>query len=562
MVVAEHPLAVKAGLEILDAGGTAADAAAATAFALAVVYPQAGNLGGGGFAVWVPEGDGARARALDFRETAPWALSANDYLDETGSPIPGASTDTHLAVGTPGTPAGLVALVEEAGSLPLGRVMAPAIRLAREGFAVDPHLARDLARADLAERLSRHATSRALFYPGGKPLAEGARLRQPELARTLERIARDGTAGFYSGTVAETLTAEMRRGGGRLDATDLANYQPLWMEPLRGRFRGYEVITMPPPSSGGVLLLQVLGILDGLPLESERDRALAGQGISASPSLSGRALHWWIEALRAGFADRAEHLGDPRFHDVPLDELLAPEWIAERRVAIGEKARPDLSPLVLPVSTGGTETTHLCVADKEGNAVSLTTTLNSTFGSGILVPGLGFLLNNEMDDFALRPGIPNLYGLVGSEANAVEGGKRPLSTMTPTILLDGGERFAMAIGSPGGPRILSSVAQVLLRVLVHEQSLEDAVRAPRLHQQWRPTRTLVEAGWPEEVLESLRARGHEIQLTEPFGSVQILQWIRSRAFEGYSDPRRGGVAGRQGTRVPAAARPGELDTFF
>ena len=563
MVVAEHPLAVAAGLEVLDAGGNAADAAVATALALAVVYPQAGNLGGGGFAIWVPEGRGDDALALDFRERAPRELVADDFLREDGEPIPGASTASHLAAGVPGTPAGLALLAGEHGLLPLERLAAPAVRLAREGFRVDAYLARDLAREDLRARLTQSAAARALFYPGGEPLAEGTRLRQPELARTLERFAREGADGFYTGPVAESLAAEMRRGSGRMDTEDLAGYEALWVEPLRGWFRGYEVITMPPPSSGGVLLLQALGILDGLPLESERERAMGDPDRPLEEGITERALHWWIEALRLAFADRAEHLGDPEFHDVPIDELLAAEWIAERRVSIGERADPDVAPLALEPVVVGTETTHLCVVDEEGNAVSLTTTLNSIFGAGILVPGGGFLLNNQMDDFALRPGVPNLYGLVGKEANAVAGRKRPLSTMTPTVLLADGRRVGIVIGSPGGPRILSSVLQVLLRVLVYGQDVEAAVRAPRLHQQWKPTTTLYERGWPTAVLAALRGRGHELDETDgPFASVQVIVVGEDGEPQGASDPRRGGVVGTLGESLPEPSKPGEFDTFF
>jgi gamma-glutamyltranspeptidase/glutathione hydrolase len=567
-VVTEHPLATAVGLEVLEAGGNAADAAVAAALALAVVYPQAGNLGGGGFAIFAPHAAPGQAWALDFRERAPRALSPEHFLDADGEVVPDRSLVGHLAVGVPGSPRGLEELQRRCGTLPWAEVVEPAVRLARDGFAIDAWLARDLRDEQLRGRLLANAESRRLFYPSGQPLEEGDRLRQPELARTLELLAARGAEGFYAGDVARALAAEMRRGGGVLDEQDLAEYDVRWMRPLQGAFRGHRILTMPPPSSGGLLLLQVLAILDGFPLDSERDqvrgetRGAAAESKEAERLASGlgeRALHWWIEALRFGFADRAEHLGDPDFHEVPVNQLLSADWIAERRTSIGERAGVDVRPYGHPAGAELGETTHLSVIDGEGNAVSLTTTLNSSFGSGVVVAGAGFLLNNQIDDFSIRAGVPNAYGLVGTDANQLAPGKRPLSSMTPTVVLDGDGVVALVLGSPGGPRIISSVIEVLLRVLVYEQDLDDAIRAPRVHQQWNPPQTFVEPGWDDGILRDLEARGHLLERSERrWASVQAIEVQRGGTPRAFSDPRRGGAPGDQLRGVGPAARPGDF----
>ena len=543
-VVAEHPEATRVGLEILDAGGNAVDAAVATSLALAVVYPQAGNLGGGGFAVVVPAGASGEAVTLDFRETAPAKLTAADFRDENDAVIPGLSTNTHLGVGVPGSPDGLWKLHERYGLLEWEDLVSPAIRLAREGFAIDSHLARDLRAPNLRERLDRSSAARALFYPDGEPLAEGERLVQPELARTLELLAARGPDGFYRGPVADALTAEMRRARGRLEQSDLDGYSSTWREPLRGEFNGLQVISMPPPSSGGVALLQVLGMVERL----GPPRARSGP--------SGPVAHLWAEAMRRAFADRAMHLGDPDFVDVPVDQLLSAAWLDERAESIGPQADLGVAPWARPPAEGGGETTHLSVLDAEGNAVSLTTTLNTTFGTGILVPGAGFLLNNELDDFSLKPGVPNVYGLVGQAANQIEGGKRPLSSMTPTVLLDSQGRVRMVVGSPGGPRIISSVLQVVLRHVWHGQPIAEAIEAPRLHQQWLPLSTRLEPGWSPAVLSELEERGHELDLrSSRWSSVQGITVDAQGRVAAHSDSRRGGAAGVQGQGLSQPARP-------
>ncbi len=557
-VASEHPLATAAGLAILERGGNAADAAVATALVLAVVYPQAGSLGGGGFALWVPKG-GKAPLALDYRETAPAALDSGDYLID-GEVDPLLPKRGHLAVGVPGVPAGLWKLANELGTLPFEELAAPAIALARGGFAVDAWLEHHLSIPSVRAQLSNSPAAQQTFYPGGVALEENHLFVQPALANTLELLATKGSAGFYEGFVADALVSDMENHGGLLSREDLANYRAIWRTPITGWFRGYEVVSMPPPSSGGIVLLQALRILDGFPLDSERETArmeAKPSGPVDSSGLNGLAVHWWIEALRMGFADRAEHMGDPGFWEVPQDKLLSSEWIAKRRTAIGGEAGTNVGPMPLPeaaqASSETSETTHLSVLDEEGNAISLTTTLNGLFGSGVVVGPIGVVLNNEMDDFSIQPGVPNEYGLVGSEANSIVGGKRPLSSMTPTVLRDGGQTVVLVIGAPGGPRIISAVLQVVLRKLVYRMELASAVHAPRLHQQWNPSGTFVEAGWPEPTLAELRERGHELLPMPSRSSIQAIWVARDGEPQAVSDSRRGGVGGVVGESLPAAA---------
>ncbi len=556
MVVAEHELAAKIGVDILNDGGNAVDAAVATALALAVVYPEAGNLGGGGFALVVPEI--GEPRALDFREVAPASTSLALYTDDRGRIVAERSLRGPLSVGVPGSPAGLWELEQTLGSkkFSFAELALPAIRLARDGFVVDARLARDLANPALRQRFGDDATANTIFYPNGVALREGERLRQPALADTLERLATDGPSAFYSGVNAARIVRALRlaakssddRGDvpGTVSLDDLAHYQIEWREPLRGWFRGLEVISMPPPSSGGIILLETLGVLDGFPIDSERRRALAehsatGRATCDSLGLDDRILHWWIEALRRAFVERATHLGDPKFTPVPLRELISADWIARTRVGIGEQATPDIASAVEPPHEGS-NTTHLSVLDAQGNAVSLTTTLNSTFGSGTMVEDAGFILNDELDDFAFGSAA-NQFGLVGGEANALAPGKRPLSTMTPTIVRQSDRRVVLVIGSPGGPRIVTAVIGVMLRTLMLGQSLADAVRAPRFHQQWSPTSTDFESGWPAEVLGGLERRGHVLKRdVAPWGSVQAIRVGDDGEPEGATDPRNPGAA--------------------
>ncbi len=570
-VVSQHPLATAVGLGILRAGGNAADAAVATALALAVVYPQAGNLGGGGFALWVPHA--GEPASLDFRETAPAGYEARLYLDEAGEVVRERSLSTPLAVGVPGSPAGLFELYRRFGSKRLSFVQLcdPAIRLARSGFHVDPWLAQVLASESTRRHLTADPAAAGLFYPGGKPLAEGEILKQPALAATLRRFARGGVHAFYHGDTARSIVASLEaadvraggvtRGGG-MTLADLAAYEVREREPVIGWFRGMEIIGMGPPSSGGVALLQVLAILDGFPLGAERTRTQdeleTGAPIPAEVSgLSARAVHWWIEAMRLAFADRAEHLGDPDQHPVPLTALLDSGWIAERRMSIRELSDPDVGPMGLQIPPEGSQTTHLSVLDEDGNAVSLTTTLNGSFGSGIMAAEAGFFLNNELDDFSIRAGTANMYGLVGGAANQLMPGKRPLSSMTPTVVRDGGRRVSLVIGAPGGPRIITAVIQVILRMLVYEQDLQTAVAAPRLHQQWSPQVTRFEPGWNPDLLQALRSlHDQEVETAGGgYGSVQAISVAPDGTVVGVSDPRHGGSAGIQGEPLPPPRRP-------
>ncbi|MCP3919452.1 MAG: gamma-glutamyltransferase [bacterium] len=565
-VVCEHPLATRIGLDVLEAGGNAADAAVATALALAVVLPRAGNLGGGGFALWVPHG-GVSA-SYDFREECPAAYEASLYLNAQGEVVPERSLSTPLAVGVPGSPAGLFELFKQHGSkrFSFPQLCQPAIDLAEQGFLVDPWLARSL-RSSSARRLRKDPAASALFYPEGEALEEGDILRQPELGRTLRIFGRRGPPGFYRGEVAESIVktlrqADRRQGGvtqgNAMTLEDLEGYRVESREPLVGWFRGSEVISMGPPSSGGFVLLQVLAMLEGMPIDAERRRTLAGAAVDAGDGLSARAVHWWIEALRRAFADRAEHLGDPDMYPVPVKRLLGSQWVTKRRVSIGERSMPDVAPWAQPPSPESAQTTHLSVVDRQGNAVSMTTTLNGSYGSGIFVKDCGFLLNNELDDFSIATGVPNMYGLVGAEANQLAPDKRPLSSMTPTIVRDGGNRVSLVLGSPGGPRIITAVTQVLLRVLVYGQDLETAVSSPRLHQQWKPAATRFELGWPDELRATLAdVHGHD--LAEPadttFGSVQAIAVDEDGVVVGVSDPRAGGAAGIQGELLEAPRRP-------
>lgn len=554
-VVCEHPLASAVGVEILEAGGNAADAAVATALALAVVYPQAGNLGGGGFALWVPHS--GEATALDFREVAPETAMPDRFRNAEGEVDPELSKSGPLAVGVPGSPAGLWALYQTHGSKRLSwqALCEPAIRLAEEGFVADSFLEAGLRSATVRRRMQRSPAALSLFYPGGIPLIRGQRVVQPELADTLRRLAEQGPDGFYRGLTATLLVQEIERQlleaedpRSWITSTDLEGYEVRWRDPLRGVFRGREVVSMPPPSSGGIVLLQVLAVLEGFPVAAQlSDSRIALRGVErdgADPGFNPRILHWWIEALRRSFAARAEYMGDPDHVQVPTEELLSPGWVARCRLSIGEQAMPSIAPFLPEPPPEGPQTTHLSVLDRGGNAVSLTTTLNSSFGAGILVEGAGFLLNNEIDDFAHQGGVPNQFGLVGSEANGIAAKKRPLSSMTPAVVRRHDGSVELVVGSPGGPRIITSVLAVVLRTLMFDQDLETAVTAPRFHQQWKPERTEFELGWRPGLLEGLDAdHGHPLrEVDRTWASVQAIGVLDNGEPVGVSDPRRGGAA--------------------
>jgi gamma-glutamyltranspeptidase/glutathione hydrolase len=525
-VVAATSEAAEAGAEVLSAGGNAVDAAIATAFALAVTYPEAGNLAGGGFLV-------ARTKngelfSLDFRETGPAALRKDSFLGPDGEPRPGASTRTGLAVGTPGTVRGMEVLHRRLGRLPWKDLLRHSTRLAKEGFPVSERLARDLA----AERtlFSEHPESLRIFFPNGKPLAPGQRLLQPDLGRTLEAIAARGADAFHDGPVAEKIASFVRSEGGVLTAQDLRGYRPLWREPFSFRFGRWNLVTMPLPSSGGFLLASILGQLSA-----------AGWNDSMVGSPAG--AHLIVEAQRRAFADRNRWLGDSDAVKVPLDRLLDKERLAElgrsidpARATLSTAIRGDLSRQERP------ETTHLSVATADGEVVSLTYTLNGAFGNGSVVPGVGVLLNNEMDDFAVAPGRPNLFGLVQGDQNEVRPGARPLSSMTPLIAMeDGNLRFVL--GSPGGSTIPTTVLQVFLRAGPGGKPLAEAVAAARLHSQHLPDLIEYEKGGMNAGLEAdLRKRGHVLKERGPIGMVHAIEVAPDGRLTGVADPRGVGKA--------------------
>lgn len=520
MVVSAHPAATAVGVEVLRAGGNAVDAAVAVHWALAVVSPWAGNIGGGGFMV-MRLADG-QCSSLDFRETAPMAAVSNMYLGAQGEVVPGLSIHGHLAVGVPGSVAGLYAAHDSLGRLPMAQLIQPAIDLAAQGCVLTPMEARDL---NAALALFQHCSTRPNAFTARTRWHAGDTLRQPELARTLERIRDGGVAGFTTGPTAQLLEAEMRRGGGILTEADLQAYRPVWRKPLQGTYRDAEVITMGPPSSGGILLLQMLRGME-----------------TAAPSIwsGNRAMlqHRMIEVERLAFADRAAYLGDPDAVNVPVKGLLDPAYIDGRMALISPlKATPSAAVRAGEPVWEPDHTTHFSVVDGQGNAVSCTTTLNGWYGSGVVVGGAGFVLNNEMDDFSAAPGLANAYGLIGGEANAIAPGKRMLSSMTPTILTRGG-RLYMVVGSPGGSTIPTSVFQTIVNVVDHGMGMQQAVEAPRFHHQWLPDTVRMEAGaiQPEDSLK-LVGMGHVFKLKHAIGRVDAILVHGNGLLEGGADPR-------------------------
>lgn len=521
MVSTEQHLATKVGVEVLRDGGNAVDAAVAVGFALAVVLPNAGNLGGGGFMLLHDE-SGKQQLALDFRERAPASASRNMFLDAAGEVVPGASLDTHIAVGVPGTVAGLFKAHAAHGRLPMKRLIAPAIRLAEEGFEVGYELAGLLK--EHQSRLGQWPASRAIFFKSGHPLVAGNKLVQRDLAKSLQLIADQGARAFYEGAIGNRIVEEMKRHGGTLGKADLSNYQVVERQPVSGEYRGYKVMSMPPPSSGGVHLLQILNILSGYPLQE--------YGPDSSQS-----LHVMAEAMKLAYADRSKYLGDPDFVQVPVKGLISKAYADELRAKIDlNHARPsdEIAPGA-PQPYESAQTTHYSVCDDQGNAVSVTYTLNTDFGSAIVAAGTGILLNNEMDDFSAKPGAPNVFGLVGGDANAVEPGKRPLSSMSPTMLFKDGKVF-LVTGSPGGSRIITSTLQTIVNVVDHHLNPAEAAAMPRVHHQWRPDELRVEKGLSADTLAILRQKGHKVIVRPVIGKTQTIQTVPG-GFMGFSDPR-------------------------
>lgn len=521
MVVSGSPIASDVGRDILRAGGNAVDAAVAVGFTLAVVHPEAGNIGGGGFMVF-RMADGTTA-ALDYRETAPGRATHDMYLDRRGDPT-ALSDKGPLAAGVPGSVAGLLEAHRRFGRLPLASVIAPAIRLAEEGFIVDEYRSRSID--GYRAWLYTFPASRRYFLPeNGQAPAPGSRWTQADLGRTLEAIRDRGRDGFYAGWVADSIVAEMERGGGLIAHEDLAGYRALWREPVQISYRGHTIYSMPPASSGGVTLGLILNILEGY-------GKLPPFG---SPDL----LHREAEAMRRAFTDRNTYLGDPAFVQMPLARLLSKDYATRLRGEI-DPGHATPTPPFDPSLRDGHSTTHYSVVDSAGNAVSCTTTLNDSYGSAVAVSGAGFLLNDEMDDFTTAPGRPNGYGLIQGEANAIQPGKRMLSAMTPSIVLDPSGHLFMVVGTPGGPTIITQVYHVISNVIDHGMSLADAVAAPRMHHQALPDSMRVERdGFQPGTLAALRSMGHSIETRGRWGDVEAI--LRTpHGWEGVSDPRLGG----------------------
>ena len=520
VVVSGSPIASQVGLDILRAGGNAVDAAVAVGFALAVVHPEAGNIGGGGFLVY-REAKGA-TYALDYREMAPSGASRDMYLDPDGDPNDLSVTGA-LAAAVPGSPAGLLEMHQRFGRLPFAQVIDPAIRLANEGYVVDLFRRRSIGGE--MSRLYLFPASRTQFLPNDQPPEVGTTLVQRDLGKTLERIRDKGAAGFYTGTTADLIVAEMERSGGLITHADLANYKTYWRDPIVLTYRGDTIYSMPPASSGGTTMGMILNIMEGFsPLP---------------PFGSAELMHLESEAMARAFMDRNAYMGDPGFVHNPVEQMLSKEYAAERRTTINpRRATPpeDLRPGL----KDGPSTTHYSIVDAEGNAASITTTLNNSYGSAVTVTGAGFLLNDEMDDLASAPGRPNMYGLVQGDSNAIQPGKRPLSAMTPSIVVGADGQLRMVVGTPGGPRIITMVYHVISNVLDHGMSLADAVTAPRLHDQGLPDVIRVErGGFQPAALEQLRKMGHEVNEGGYTGDIEAI--IRTPAgWQGVSDPRLGG----------------------
>ncbi|MFZ5610117.1 MAG: gamma-glutamyltransferase [Pseudomonadota bacterium] len=527
MVASQEAVASKVGADILAQGGNAVDAAVAVGFALAVTLPRAGNLGGGGFML-VHLADTGRDIAIDYREMAPKAAGRDMFLDAAGEVDNDKARFSHAAAGVPGTVAGLAHALRQYGTMPLTKVMAPAIALAEQGIVVSYDLAGSLARA--RERLSASPAARAkFFHPDGSGLRPGETWRQQDLARSLKKVAKDGPQAFYRGAIAKAIAKDMAANGGLVTLEDLAAYRVIERPVLTGVYRGYRIVTMPPPSSGGVHLIQMLNVLEGDDLKA------LGVG-------SADYIHLLAATMKQAYADRSKYLGDPDFFDVPVAALTDKAYARAIRAGIDmARARPshEIAPAArLPFESN--ETTHFSVLDRWGNAVANTYTLNFSYGSGRVAAGTGILLNNEMDDFSAKPGAPNGFGLIGGEANAIAPGKRPLSSMTPVIVLKDDKPFLLT-GSPGGSTIITTVLQMLLNVLDHGMNVAEATATPRIHHQWLPDRLFLEPGISPDTVRLLEGKGYKVFNRGAIGATQSIQW-RDGLFFGAADPRRPAAA--------------------
>ncbi|MES2522737.1 MAG: gamma-glutamyltransferase [Gemmatimonadota bacterium] len=526
MAVSNSDVASIAAAEIMRAGGNAVDAAVALGFALTVTWPVAGNIGGGGYMV-IRMADG-RSVAMDYREVAPLTATRDMYLDASGN-LTDKSVYGHLASGVPGSVAGMAEALSKYGTMSLSRVLQPAIRLAREGFIVDTALAGSISRAK--GMVTKYSLAPTPYYPNGESIKAGARLVQPELARTLEAIANDGTKAFYAGWIADSLVAEMGRGGGIISKADLAAYKPVARTPITTSFKGYTLLSMPPSSSGGITMAEALNVLD-------QYATLPGFGSTGW-------FHAVGSAYQRAFIDRNARLGDPAFVSVPVEKLTSTAYAKALRATIDDRrATPtsELEPRMQQAFREPTNTTHYSVVDRQGNAVATTTTLNNSWGSGVWVRGAGFMLNDEMDDFAAQPGKPNMFGLVQGEQNAIQPGKRMLSAMSPTIVLDGNRNVLLVVGAAGGPTIITGTSQVILNVLANRMSLMDAMRAPRVHHQALPdSLTYEEGGIGPAQLDSLRGMGHAMRRLRALVNINAIMRVRG-GWEGVPEPRASGGA--------------------
>jgi gamma-glutamyltranspeptidase/glutathione hydrolase len=525
MVVAQESRAARIGVEILDRGGNAVDAAVAVGFAMAVTYPRAGNIGGGGFMV-IHLAKGVDT-AIDYRETAPAAATPTMFLDAQGNADPKKSRDSGLAVGVPGTVAGLAMAEQKYGSgrFTLADLIAPAFRLAQQGFPVEDDLADSLPQS--RERLARWPSTMSILFNGDQPLHEGDRLIQPDLADTLRGIAKDGPDAFYKGSVAADIVRAVKGAGGIMTADDFANYRAVERPVVRGTYRGYDIVSMPPPSSGGVHLIEMLNILEGYDLaKMPREEA----------------LHDEVEVMKRAYADRAVYLGDPETVKMPIAGLISKSSAASLRASIGPRATPAADIHAgKPPDVEGKNTTHFSVIDRDGNAVSNTYTLNFNYGLGLIADGTGVMLNNELDDFTAKPGTANAYGLVGFAANLPGPGKKPLSSMTPTIVLKDGKPVLIT-GTPGGSRIITTVLQVIVNAIDFGMPIDKAVQAPRLHNQWQPDEVTVEPGFPADMIAALKARGHTVVPSLARTSANSIE-VTPRGYVGAADSRsRGALA--------------------
>jgi gamma-glutamyltranspeptidase / glutathione hydrolase len=530
MVASQEKRASKIGVDILRAGGNAVDAAVAVGFAMAVTLPKAGNLGGGGFMI-VHLAKGHRTIAIDYRETAPAATTREVFLNDKGEVDPKKSRDSGLAVGVPGTVAGLALAHARYGSgkFTLAELIAPALKLAREGIRVEDDLVDSLLLA--TPRLERWPSTAKIFFKAkGTPLGEGDRLVQTDLATTLEELAQSGPRGFYDGPVADKIVAAVRDAGGSMTRDDLKRYRAMVRKPIRGTYRGYTIAAMPPPSSGGVHLVEMLNILEGYPLRK------LGAG-------SPQSAHLMVEAMKRAYADRAEYLGDSDKVKVPIARLISKSYGASLRSAIDpEHARASLEirpNTAAPASSGG-NTTHFSIVDRFGNAVANTYTLNFNYGLGLVADGTGIVLNNELDDFAAKPGVPNAFGLTGGRANEPGANKRPLSSMSPTIVLKHGKPV-LVTGAPGGSRIITTVLQVILNFVDYDMNVAQAVAAPRLHHQWLPDEIVAEKGVGADTIRALESRGHTVRVGPGSGSAHSIA-ITPQALMGAADARSRGAA--------------------